>query len=378
MNSLDALTSAKLIVVKIGTALVAEDGGERVKKDWLKALAQDIAALQAQGKQIVIVSSGAVGLGRPALGISADTRPKDIPLEMKQAASAVGQYHLFHGYHSALSEQNIKTAQVLLTMSETENRRMHLNARATLLTLIERGIVPIINENDTISTEEIRFGDNDRLSVRVAQMVNADLVVLLSTIDGLYTGNPHKDSAAEHIAVIDEITEAHMDMAGDADPGLSTGGMKSKLQAASAAIRAGMSLIIADGRQNHALRDIAHNRSSLFTTGKSIEANARKRWIGAHMKPSGALIVDEGAIEALKAGKSLLPVGVRSIEGHFKRGDAVEIKTLKGKVLGLGLCAFDHEDAAHIIGKRSEEIADILGYIGRKELVHRNDMALEG
>lgn len=375
MNTIEVMNSSKRIVIKIGTALVAEAGGLGVKEAWLHALAKDITALIHAGKHVVIVSSGAVALGRPALGIDANTPPKDIPLEMKQAASAVGQYHVFNGYHSAFAEQETKCAQVLLTMSETENRRMHLNARATLLTLLDKGIVPVINENDTISTEEIRFGDNDRLAVRVAQMVGADTVMLLSTIDGLYTANPHKDERAEHIAVIDEITDAHIEMAGDADPGLSTGGMKSKLQAASAAVRAGIHMVIADGQAEHALRDILSHKSTLFVAKDSSDS-ARKKWIGAHMKPQGFLTLDEGATEALRSGKSLLPVGVINIEGNFKRGDAIEIRGHDGKVLGLGLSAYDADDALKIAGKRSEEIADILGYKGRDALIHRNDMML--
>ena len=375
-SSKDVLKSAEIIVIKVGTALVALADGSGVKVQWLNALAQDIKALMDQGKKIAIVSSGGVALGRPALGISATTRPKDIPLEHKQAASAVGQYHVFHGYHQALSSMHIKTAQVLLTMGETENRRMHLNARSTLLTLLEKGIVPIINENDTISTEEIRFGDNDRLAVRVAQMIGADCTVLLSTIDGLYSANPHKNETAEHIPYVEQLSDAHKDMADEAAPGLSTGGMKSKLEAASAAMRSGINLVIADGQEPHALRDIAGNRCTLFAAKESRDS-ARKKWISAHMAPRGTLTLDDGARAALSKGKSLLPIGVKALEGQFIRGDAVHIKDQSGTILGVGLSAYDAQDAAKIIGKHSDEIAEILGYKGRKELVHRNDMALE-
>ncbi|MBX2833480.1 MAG: glutamate 5-kinase [Micavibrio sp.] len=373
---MDAINNANLIVLKVGTALIAENDGHGVKEDWLNAMASDIAALQSIGKKVVVVSSGGIALGRPALGITPETRPRDIPLEVKQAASAVGQYHVFNGWHSALAKHEINTAQVLLTMSETENRRMHLNARATLLTLLKRGIVPVINENDTISTEEIRFGDNDRLAVRVAQMIGADTVVLLSTIDGLYTDNPHKNPDAKHIALVETITDEHIAMAGDAVAGLSTGGMKSKISAAIAAVRAGISLIITDGQAEHVLRDISQNNATLFAA-KGSGDSARKKWIGAHMSPKGSVTVDAGALSALQSGKSLLPVGINVVSGKFKRGDAVEIKAPDGKVLGLGLSAYDAENAALIIGKRSKEIANILGYAGRIELIHRNDMALE-
>ncbi len=375
MNTAAVLQASQTIVIKVGTALLADPLGAGVKQGWIEALARDVQALINEGKRVAIVSSGGIALGRPALGILSDTPPQAIPLEHKQAASAVGQFHVFNGYHKAFSALGVTAAQILLTMSETENRRMHLNARATLQTLMDKGIVPVINENDTISTEEIRFGDNDRLAVRVAQMIGADSVVLLSTIDGLYTANPHVDEHAEHVPLIEAITPAHIAMAGDALPGLSTGGMKSKMDAARAAVRAGMSLIIADGQASHSLRDLPDARSTLFHA-KNTNDSERKKWISAHMQPKGCVHLDEGASAALRQGKSLLPVGVRSISGDFARGDAVEIKTQNGETLGIGLCAYGAGDAEKIIGKRSAEIAEILGYAGRKELVHRNDMAL--
>lgn len=378
MNTRHILENARTLVIKIGTALVAEPDGNGVKADWLAALAQDIRALTAAGRRVVIVSSGAVALGRRTMGIPLGTAPRSIPLEKKQAASAVGQYHLFHGYHEAFRHAGLPLAQVLLTMSETENRRMHLNARATLHALLDSGVIPVINENDTISTGEIRFGDNDRLAARVAQMIEADCVLLLSTTDGLYTANPDLDPNAVHIPVVDSLSDEHAKMAGEAIPGLSTGGMKSKVEAAISATRSGIHLIIAKGAEKHSLRHVLedeHARSTLFLAS-STPQNARKKWIQAHLRPRGVLVIDEGAVRALENGKSLLPVGVKRIEGSFERGDVVEIRTLAGQKLGMGLSAYSAADAARIIGQPSEKIEAIVGYAGRSELVHRNDLAL--
>lgn len=378
-KTIDALNAAELVVVKIGSVLVRGEQLDQVNATWMDALAQDIKALRDAGKKIVIVSSGGIALGRKALGIPANISPNKIPLAQKQAASAVGQYHLFNGYFKAFAQKDITAAQVLLTMSETENRRMNLNARETLHTLLDKGIIPIINENDTVSTGEIRFGDNDRLSVRVAQMIMADCVILLSTTNGLYTANPDTTPDAQHLPIIETLSEEHMAMAGDAIAGLSTGGMKSKIEAAVSAVKSGINLIISDGRPTHALKDLyedAQKLSSLFVAQKC-DVNARKIWLQAHMSPKGAVIVDDGALGALGKGKSLLPVGVKAVEGDFRRGDAVQIKTLAGKKIGMGLSAYNKDDAQRIIGKPSHEIEAILGFIGREELIHRNDMVLE-
>ncbi|PCI98408.1 MAG: glutamate 5-kinase [Alphaproteobacteria bacterium] len=373
------LENSKLIVIKIGSVLVRGDALDQANQPWMNALAQDIRTLRDQGKKIVLVSSGGVALGRKALNIASDISPSSIPLAKKQAASAVGQYHLFNGYFKAFEKQSIIAAQVLLTISETENRRMNLNARETLHTLLESGIVPIINENDTVSTEEIRFGDNDRLSVRVAQMILADTVVVLSTTDGLYTDNPDINPQAEHIPFIDGLTDEHTKMAGDAIAGLSTGGMKSKIEAASAATKSSINLIITDGQDNHALSNLYDDpakKSTLFAAQKC-DNNARKIWLGAHMNPKGSVTIDDGALSALNSGKSLLPVGVKGVSGNFKRGDVIEIKTLSGDKIGMGISAYNADDARRIIGINSAKIHEILGYIGRTELVHRNDMVLE-
>lgn len=373
------LDASRFLVIKIGSVLIRGKELDAVNTPWMEAFAQDVAELMKNGVKVVVVSSGGVALGRKALGIPADIAPGAIRLEQKQAASAVGQYHMFNGYYRAFEKLGMTAAQVLLTMSETENRRPNLNARETLYTLLDKGIIPVINENDTVSTGEIRFGDNDRLSVRVAQMIQADTVLLLSTTDGLYTSNPDLDPEAKHIPLIEKIEDRHIHMAGSAIPGLSTGGMKSKIEAAQSATRAGIHMIIANGRAEHALKTLFSDQTkkcSLFAAQKS-DASARMKWLQSHMRPKGILNIDEGAKKALKAGKSLLPVGVRKIEGHFQRGDAVEIRTLEGDKIGMGISAYDVGDATRIIGKNSAEIADILGYTGREELVHRNDMVLE-
>lgn len=379
MSTQAIINDAPTIVIKVGTALVTLSDGSGVNQPWIDALAADVAALKATGKRVLIVSSGAVAMGRKALGIGLDVAPSSIPLEKKQAASAVGQFHIFNAYHDAFAQHNIALAQVLLTMSETENRRMHLNARATLSELLDSGIVPIVNENDTISTGELRFGDNDRLAARVAQMIDADTVILLSTTEGLYTDNPDTDPDAQHIPVVEKVSDEHIQMAGEAIPGLSTGGMKSKVEAAIAANAASIHLIIANGRKNHCLKTIIEDKNTRTTVFKAQKTrqNAKKRWIGAHLQPKGQLSLDKGAVDALKTGKSLLPIGIKAVQGRFERGDIVEICDEGGKVLGMGVSAYSISDAQKIAGKNSAEIPEILGYIGRPELIHRNDMVLQ-
>lgn len=379
MSAVDILNDAQTIVLKIGSVLVTDKEKGTVKQDWIEAFTADIHTLIQKNKHVIIVSSGAVALGRNAVGIAANTRPGAIPLAQKQAASAVGQFHLFNSYHQAFAAHGVTIAQVLLTMSETENRRMHLNARETLSTLLDNGVVPIINENDTVSTGEIRFGDNDRLAARVAQMVDADALVLLSTADGLYTDNPDTNPQAEHIPVIEKITEEHVKMAGEAVPGLSTGGMKSKIEAARTSTQAGIPLIIANGVEKHALAGVIQDKgvkSSVFLAQES-KGNARKKWIQAHLKPKGRVFVDDGALKALQNGKSLLPIGVSKIEGTFDRGDALAIYDAQGAYIGVGLSAYSHSEAQQLVGRQSDDIERVLGYAGREELIHRNDMVLQ-
>lgn len=378
-SSASLLNAADVVVIKIGSALIRHSGQEGVRDAWFGALAEDIEALKSAGKEIIIVSSGGIALGRSALGISSDTSPGDIPLALKQAASAVGQYHMYHAYHSSLSAHGIATAQVLLTLSETEDRRMYLNARETLKTLMDNGILPVINENDTISTEEIRFGDNDRLAVRVGQMMNADAVVLLSTVDGLYSENPDVNPDAHHIPIVDEITDEHIAMAGEALPGVSTGGMKSKLQAAIAAVESGISLVLADGLAEHALSGLLDERlhSTLFVP-KEDRRTARKSWIGSHLKPLGSVVIDAGAVKALGDGSSLLPVGVLSVDGTFQRGDVIEVLDEAGKRLAMGVSSYNAKHAALLAGKRTADAEGMLSFVGRDELIHRNDLVLAG
>ncbi len=373
----ELIKSAKTIVIKIGSVLIRDPKTNTVRKDWFEAFANDIQTLHKSGKKIIIVSSGAVALGRETLGISLNTPPDKIPLEQKQASSAIGQFHLFAAYFEAFSKRNLNAAQVLLTISETENRRLYLNARETLSTLLDAGVIPIINENDAISTGEIRFGDNDRLAVRVGQMMNTDLVVLMSTIDGLYTDDPTKDPGAQHIPVVEKLSSTHEDMAGEAIPGLSTGGMKSKIQAAQAATQAGIDLVIANGEKANSLQSLIKGESrSTWFKAEQTKPGARKIWIQSHLKPKGTATIDKGAEKALTNGSSLLPVGVISISGDFERGDVIEIANEAGQKLGLGLSAYSSKDAGLIIGQNREHVHTIQGYMGRDELIHRNDLVL--
>ena len=369
MNVPNIVINANLIVVKIGSALLV-DGEKGVRQAWLAALAEDIMALRANGKSIVIVSSGAIGLGRR-------TPSSTIPLERKQAAAAVGQIALMQAYINVFGMHAVTVAQVLLTPKDTENRRSHLNARATIHALLAQGIIPVINENDTVSTSEIRFGDNDRLASRVAQMIGADLVIQLSTTDGLYTADPRIDDTAKHIPLVEKLSAEHTAMAGDALAGVSTGGMKSKLEAAKIATDSGIPMMIGKGVENHALKNIAEGtaRSTLFVAADQ-PRSARKKWIMAHVKPKGTLTLDDGAVKALSDGRSLLPAGVKSVVGSFERGDAVTITTISGAKLAVGIAAYDSDDAAKIAGRKSADIADILGYSYGDELIHRDDLAL--
>lgn len=376
----EVIQNAKRIVIKVGSALLTNDTRDAVKQKWVNAFAEDLAQLRESGKDIIIVSSGGVALGRKYIDISSEVSPTQIPLEQKQAASAIGQFYMFQAYHKAFQKQKIETSQVLITLSETENRRMHLNARETLNVLLSKNIIPVINENDVVSTEEIRFGDNDRLAARIAQMMDADLVILLSTIDGLYTDNPAKNDTAEHIPLVENIDQAHKSMAGDALPGLSTGGMKSKIEAAEACMRAGIHMIITNGEDKrviNALIEDKNNKNTLFKAQKT-DKNARKRWISSHVSPKGSLFVDIGAKKALLGGKSLLPVGVKRIEGQFERGDAVKIYCDETREeLGIGLIGYSSAETQLIMGQPSHHVHTLQGYIGREELIHRNDMVLE-
>jgi glutamate 5-kinase len=373
------LQDAKRIVIKIGSALLVDQETGAIRQDWLDALADDIAVLKAQGRDVLVVSSGSIAAGRRLLGLSRGL----LKLEEKQAAAATGQIRLAHAYQTALARHDITVAQILVSPADTEERRRHLNARNTILQLCKLGAVPVINENDTVATAEIRYGDNDRLAARVATMVSADLLVLLSDIDGLYTADPSRDPAAAHVREVLAITPDILAMAGDvALPsergGLSTGGMVTKLDAARIAVGGGCFMAIAAGRAPHALKALEDGARWTLFHPMTEPLAARKRWISGTLKPVGAFHVDAGAAAALGRGKSLLPAGVTAVDGAFDRGDAVSILGPDGVVLAKGLSAYAAEDARRILGRKTKDIAEILGFDGRAELVHADDLALEG
>ncbi|HEY1709031.1 MAG TPA: glutamate 5-kinase [Rhizomicrobium sp.] len=366
------LHDSHLIVVKVGSALLVDAETGTLRRDWLRSLCADIAALKREDRQVIVVSSGAIALGRRALNL----KPGVLRLEESQAAAAVGQVSLAEAYSEIFAREKIVAAQILLTLGDTEERNRYLNARATLKTLLGLGSVPVINENDTVATAEIRYGDNDRLAARVASMMEADTLVLLSDVDGLYTADPTRDASAGHIADVPAITRAIEAMAGDSISGVGRGGMAAKIVAAKIATAAGADVVIAKGRTDHPVAAIrAGARHTRFHKSTS-SAAARKRWIAGVLKPQGALIIDAGAVKALADGKSLLPAGVRQIEGRFDRGDAVVVRDQQGHEVARGLVAYNASDAERIAGKRSAEIEAILGYRGRDEMIHRDDMAM--
>ena len=368
----EALAGARRLVVKIGSALLAADSGE-IRRGWLAALADDVARCHARGQEVILVSSGAIAVGRRHLGLGR----RRLRLEENQAAAATGQIRLAHAYQEALARHGITVAQILLTLDDTEERRRHLNARATFAQLLSLGAVPVVNENDTVATAEIRFGDNDRLAARVAQMTSADMLVLLSDIDGLYTADPRKSSEARHVPIVREIGPEIEAMAGEAAPGFSSGGMVTKLAAARIAMGAGCHMLIAQGKgAGSPLAAIeARCRATLFLT-RAEPRSARKAWIAGAVNPCGILTVDDGAAGALRRGKSLLPAGVVAVEGVFERGDAVIIRTRSGSETGRGLSAYSSADIRRIAGYKSGEIAGILGYRGRDEIIHRDDLVV--
>lgn len=369
-----SLAKAKRIVIKTGSALIVDDDKGEIREGWLDALATDIARCRARGQEVIVVSSGAISTGRRQLGLAKGP----IKLEQKQAAAAVGQIRIVQGWKLALKKHDITAAQILLTPEDTEARNRHLNARATINALLELGAVPVINENDTIATEEIRFGDNDRLAARVAQMASADTLVLLSDIDGLYTADPRKNKDATFIPVVAEITPEIENMADKPPPGYSSGGMITKLAAAKIAVSAGCHMVIARGNINGPLSAIEENleKSGTWFIAKASALSARKKWIAGHIKPAGEIRIDSGAAQALLSGKSLLPAGVREVSGNFLRGDLVAIINDNDKEIGRGLSAYSAEDARKIAGRKSLDIASILGFSGREEMIHRDDLVL--
>ncbi len=365
-----SLLSARRLVVKIGSALLV-DRRTGLRVDWLRALAQDVAMLKGRGADVILVSSGSIALGRGVLGLGEGA----LALEQAQASAAVGQIRLARAYEEVLAPHGITTGQVLVTLEDTEDRRRYLNSRATMETLLGLGVVPIVNENDTVATDEIRYGDNDRLAAQIAVTVGADQLVLLSDVDGFYSANPKEDPQARRFDLIEAITPEIEAMAGDAISGLSRGGMKTKLMAAKIAVAGGCAMAITEGSALRPLSALAGGANRTWFLAQGDPQAARKRWINA-MKPRGEVQVDAGAVAALRAGKSLLPAGVARVTGRFGRGDPVAILGTAGEVLGKGLIRYTVEEARAIAGHRSGEIAAILGYAGRAALIHRDDMVV--
>ncbi len=364
--------AAHRIVVKIGSALLVDRATGILKTDWLASLMDDVAHLAKSGKEIVLVSSGAIALGRHTLKL-----PKgSLDLEESQAAAAVGQISLAHAYQDFARRHGFIAAQILVTLGDTEERRRYLNARHTIDRLLALKAIPVVNENDTVATTEIRYGDNDRLSARVASMVSADCLVLLSDIDGLYTAPPGSSAESRRLDIVTEITPEIEAMAGDAGTELSKGGMKTKIEAAKIARAAGCDMVIASGKVMHPLQAISEGCAATWFIAPSDPVTAKQRWISGQLEPKGVVVVDHGAEKAILAGKSLLPAGVKSVMGTFDRGDVVIIRNETGHEVGRGLVAYAKTDAERIIGKRSAVITEILGFEGRAELIHRDDMAL--
>lgn len=363
------VAESRRLVVKIGSALLV--GPDGLRQGWIGGLAADVAAARARGADVVLVSSGSIALGRRVLGLP----PGALALEQAQAAAAVGQIRLARAYEEVLGPMGITTAQVLVTLEDTADRRRYLNSRATMETLLSLGVVPIVNENDTVATDEIRFGDNDRLAAQIAVTCGADQLILLSDVDGFYSANPKTDPTARRFDVVDNITPEIEAMAGDPVSGLSKGGMKTKLMAAKTAVAGGCAMAIMEGSVVRPLQALAQGANCTWFLPHDDPQLARKRWIAA-MKPKGEVTVDAGAVAALRGGKSLLPAGVRAVAGRFGRGEPVAILGPAGEVLGKGLVRYTAAEAKAIAGHRSHEIEAILGYSGRAALVHRDDMVL--
>ena len=366
------LATAKRVVVKVGSALLVEKATGRVNRSWLESLAEDIAGIRARGQEVVLVSSGAIALGRRQLGLAAGK----LRLEESQAAAAVGQIRLAHAWKEVLEHHGFTVAQVLLTLGDTEQRRRYLNARNTLTALLRLGSIPVINENDTVATAEIRYGDNDRLGARVAQMVSADCLVLLSDVDGLYSADPTRSPDAAFIPDVPQITAEIEAMAGGSASDVGSGGMATKVLAAKIAVAAGCHMCVAAGREPHPLRRIEAGARCTWFLADGSPVTARKQWIAGMLKPSGELLVDEGAARALRQGRSLLPAGVVKVSGRFDRGDAVIVRDPSGREIARGLAAYSSMDAERMCGRQSRELEELLGYRGRDEMIHRDDLVL--
>ncbi len=378
MPKTPTLSSFRRIVVKVGSSLLVDAAAGSLKRDWLASLAADIAGLHAQKRDVIVVSSGAIALGRAVLKLPAG----GLKLEDSQAAAAVGQIALARAWSESLSAHKLTAGQVLVTLGDTEERRRYLNARSTIAKLLEWRAVPVINENDTVATSEIRYGDNDRLAARVATMMSADLLVLLSDVDGLYDKPPNLDDksagGATLVPLVARITPEIEAMAGASASALARGGMLTKIEAGKIATTAGTHMIIASGHVRHPLKRIADGGACTWFLTPANPVTARKKWIAGSLEPRGALVIDAGAVKALRSGKSLLPAGVVKVEGAFGRGDAVVVRGPDGTEIGRGLIAFDADDAERIKGRSSADIPAILGFSGRTEMIHRDDLVLGG
>ena len=368
----ERLRSARRVVVKVGSALLVDAATGRLNRGWLAALAEDLAAGRRGGQELVVVSSGAIALGRGPLQLAAGR----LRLEESQAAAAVGQIRLAHAWTEVLEQTGLTVAQVLLTLGDTEQRRRYLNARGTLFTLLRLGAVPVINENDTVATAEIRYGDNDRLAARVAQMLSADCLVLLSDVDGLYSADPARDADATLIQQVARITPEIEAMAGGVSSAVGSGGMATKLAAAKISLAAGCHMCVANGRETHPLRRIAEGARCTWFVAEASPLTVRKQWIAGSLQPVGELHVDAGAVRALRDGRSLLPAGVTKVGGRFDRGDPVVVLGPDGAEVARGLCAYSNGDAERIRGRRSSDLEELLGFRGRDEMIHRDDLVL--
>jgi glutamate 5-kinase len=366
------LIQFRRVVVKIGSALLVDAEGGALKRAWLESLAEDLAAITKRGAEVLVVSSGSIALGRTVLGLPG----RALRLEESQAAAAVGQIALARAWSETLGAHGLTAGQILLTLGDTEERERYLNARATLQRLLDFKAVPVINENDTVATTEIRYGDNDRLAARVATMAGADLLVLLSDIDGLYTAPPQRDPDAKHIPVVERVTAEIESMAGAAGSEFSRGGMKTKIDAAKIATNGGAHMVIASGKVLHPLRQIEQGGNCTWFLASGSPSAARKRWIAGTLIARGSLYLDDGAVKALRSGKSLLPAGVTRVEGNFSQGDSVVVRDSSGNEVGRGLVAYDAADAMKIAGKNSAAIEEILGAPFRSAMIHRDDLVV--
>ncbi|MGY9003849.1 MAG: glutamate 5-kinase, partial [Rhodospirillales bacterium] len=365
------LEAAKRIVIKVGSALLVQAASGTLNRAWLESLATDITLCRSRGQEVIVVSSGAIAIGRRILKM----HKGPLKLEEKQAAASVGMVHIAHAYQEILGQHDLSVAQILLTIGDTEDRRRYINARNTLEQLLSLGAIPLINENDTVATDEIRFGDNDRLAGRVSAMVGADVLLLLSDIDGLYSADPRTDYTAGHVHEVVEITAKIEAMAGTVVRGDGSGGMITKISAAKVAVQAGCHMVIFDGTDNKPLSRLENGARCTWFLSSATPHTARKRWIAGALQTTGAIVVDDGALSALQKGRSLLSAGVTDVEDEFERGDSVIIKSSDGTEVARGLVAYSAADARRIIGHKSGEIEELLGYRGRDEMIHRDDLA---